>query len=62
MMSRYLILTWIVPGQPIPNVDAAKVLTVCHESDTICKNGVWIWHSHLTYAKDAKSAAYAAIS
>jgi len=44
-------------GQPIPNVDASKVDTFCHEDDNICVNGDLILPAHLTYGEDAEAAA-----
>lgn len=44
-------------GQALPNVDASKVLTVCHAGDNICAGGDIILLAHLTYAEDADSAA-----
>ncbi|KAM0477461.1 hypothetical protein ACHAPX_005773 [Trichoderma viride] len=44
-------------GQALPNVDASKVLTVCHAGDNICAGGDIILLPHLTYAEDADTAA-----
>jgi cutinase len=44
-------------GQALPNVDASKVLTVCHDGDNICAGGDIILLPHLTYAEDADTAA-----
>ncbi|KAI9645164.1 hypothetical protein NHQ30_005898 [Ciborinia camelliae] len=44
-------------GQAIPNVDPAKIDTICHGSDNICAHGDLIFPAHLTYAADANAAA-----
>lgn len=44
-------------GTPIKNVDADKVLTVCHNGDLICAGQAVILAPHLTYGKDAGTAA-----
>ncbi|KAF3407627.1 hypothetical protein DPV78_001033 [Talaromyces pinophilus] len=44
-------------GQAIPNVDSAKVYTVCHSGDDICLNGDLILVPHLTYAENVVAAA-----
>ncbi|RFU30882.1 hypothetical protein B7463_g5434, partial [Scytalidium lignicola] len=44
-------------GTPIPNVDASKVLIICHPGDNICLNGDLILVPHLTYASNALQAA-----
>ncbi|OAA82458.1 Cutinase [Akanthomyces lecanii RCEF 1005] len=42
---------------PVANIDASKVLVVCHEGDDICNQGALILPQHLTYAIDAASSA-----
>ncbi|KAE8155098.1 cutinase-domain-containing protein [Aspergillus avenaceus] len=49
-------------GKTLPNVDASRVKTVCHDGDTICQNSVIILPAHLTYAVDVASAADFAVS
>jgi cutinase len=44
-------------GTAIPNIDMAKVLTVCHKGDDICKGGDEIGIQHLSYSLDAGLAA-----
>nr|POE53450.1 cutinase [Quercus suber] len=44
-------------GTAIANIPAYKVLTVCHPDDNICQGGSDFFGSHLTYSKDAKTAA-----
>lgn len=44
-------------SQKVENVDADKVLVVCHEGDDICQFGDLVLLEHLTYARDADTAA-----
>lgn len=44
-------------SQGVENVDADKVLVVCHKGDDICQFGDLVKLEHLTYAQDADTAA-----
>jgi cutinase len=44
-------------GKAIPNVDASKVDTYCHDGDNICVNGDFILPQHLTYGENVAAAA-----
>lgn len=45
-------------GTAIARVDAARVLSVCHDQDDICtKGGDVVTMDHLTYSRDAPAAA-----
>lgn len=41
----------------VANIDASKVLVICHEGDDICQFGDIILLPHLTYAENATAAA-----
>ncbi|KAE8353185.1 cutinase-domain-containing protein [Aspergillus coremiiformis] len=49
-------------GKALPNVNASRVLTVCHATDTICENSVVIGPAHLTYAVDVDTAVNFAVA
>lgn len=44
-------------SQKVENVDSGKVLVVCHKGDDICQFGDLVLLEHLTYARDADTAA-----
>ncbi|KAH7383696.1 cutinase-domain-containing protein [Cadophora sp. MPI-SDFR-AT-0126] len=44
-------------GTVIQGVESARVRTFCHAGDDICKGGDAVLKDHLTYAKDARTAA-----
>jgi len=44
-------------GTAVPNVDAAKVYTICHAGDNICAGGDRVGIAHLNYSLDAGTAA-----
>ncbi|KAK0102929.1 hypothetical protein ONS95_000879 [Cadophora gregata] len=44
-------------GTTIQGVESARIRTFCHAADIICKGGEAVLKDHLTYAKDARSAA-----
>lgn len=41
----------------VANIDASKVLIICHDGDDICQFGDIILLQHLTYAENATAAA-----
>lgn len=43
--------------EAVANMDASRVLVICHQGDVICQGGSVILYPHLTYAKDATPAA-----
>ncbi|KAH9224558.1 putative cutinase, partial [Leptodontidium sp. 2 PMI_412] len=49
-------------GTAIPNVAASEVMTVCHEGDNICVDGLRVLQQHLTYGLDARNAAAFVVS
>lgn len=51
-----------VKGQAMKGVSPARVFTACHALDDICKNGILIGPSHLTYAVDVPNAVKFAAS
>lgn len=44
-------------GTAIANIDNAKVRTICHAKDDICKGGDGVGIAHLTYSLNALAAA-----
>ncbi|KAJ4387622.1 hypothetical protein N0V93_008219 [Gnomoniopsis smithogilvyi] len=42
---------------PVANIDASKVLVICHDGDDICQFGTLVLPQHLTYAENATAAA-----
>ncbi|PVH86021.1 carbohydrate esterase family 5 protein [Cadophora sp. DSE1049] len=44
-------------GTAIQGVESTRVRTFCHAGDDICKGGDAVLKDHLTYAKDARTAA-----
>ncbi|KAK0109727.1 hypothetical protein ONS95_002406 [Cadophora gregata] len=49
-------------GTAIPNVEANKVMTICHQGDDICDDGLRVLQQHLTYGLDARNAATFVVS
>jgi len=49
-------------GKAIPNIDASKVDTICHQGDSICQGLPIITTNHLNYAADTDSAAQFVLS
>lgn len=46
----------------VANVDASRVLIICHDGDDICQFGDIITFEHLTYAENVTAAASFVVS
>ncbi|OOQ88217.1 Cutinase [Penicillium brasilianum] len=61
-ISSVLLFGDPLKGQALNGVSQSRVFTACHALDDICKNGILIGPSHLTYAVDVVSAVNFAAS
>ncbi|KAF7712665.1 Cutinase [Penicillium ucsense] len=61
-ISSVLLFGDPLKGQAMNSVPASRVFTACHAADDICKDGILIGPSHLTYAVDAVNAVKFAAS
>ncbi|KAF3394090.1 hypothetical protein F1880_004609 [Penicillium rolfsii] len=61
-ISSVLLFGDPLKGKALNGVPASRVFTACHALDDICKNGILIGPSHLTYAVDVVNAVQFAAS